>query len=160
MEAMKTEAPTKGFFSRLFGRSHSDNEEAPTTPEPTGTKVSRPAGSWKPSSQPVTLTTLNFQKFLRENPRAVIDFWASWCRPCKALSPMLTATARSYPGGLAVGKVNIDHEPSLAREWGVKSIPTLVIFCDEVAVGRSVGVQGSAVLRSKLDHALRHCAAE
>ncbi len=146
-----------GIFRRIFGGLH----PVPHPAEPSSAGSQAPVHPDQPRHverrRPSNLTTLNFERFLQENPRVVVDFWASWCRPCKVISPMLEAAAKDIPGGLEVGKVNIEHEPSLARKWEVKSIPTLVVFCHQKPVGRIVGVSAPGALRNKLDHALRHC---
>ncbi len=153
----ETNSERPGIFRRIFGGLHPATQPAePCSPGPQS--PARPELSRHPDRRrPSNLTTLNFNRFLQENPRVVVDFWASWCRPCKVISPMLEAAAKDMPGGLEVGKVNIDHEPSLARKWEVKSIPTLIVFCHQKPVGRIVGVSAPAVLRNKLEHSLRHC---
>ncbi|MCR4673251.1 MAG: thioredoxin [Lachnospiraceae bacterium] len=88
----------------------------------------------------VTITTDNFQSEVLESKETVlIDFWASWCGPCRMLSPIVDEVAEEVTG-VKVGKVNVDNEMELAQQYGVTSIPCLVVFKDGKEVNRSVGV--------------------
>ena len=80
------------------------------------------------------------QEVLQADIPVLIDFWASWCNPCRVFSPVVDEIAEEIPG-VKVGKVNVDEEPELAREFDVMSIPMLVLFRDGQVVGTSVGVQ-------------------
>ncbi|MCL4324103.1 MAG: thioredoxin [Candidatus Thermoplasmatota archaeon] len=155
----ESDSPTKGkwtgFFRGIFSREPTATEETPGEDEP----VSRPTPTSTNGNKgkPVVLTTVNFSRVVEENPRVVVDFWAPWCRPCRALSPILEATAHRIPDGVVVGKVNIDHQPTLARKWNVKSIPTLVVFCEGKPVDRMVGVIGAEALQAKLTRSFKRC---
>ena len=81
----------------------------------------------------------------------VVDFWASWCGPCKMLAPTIDKLAEQYDGKAVVGKVNVDDEQALAVQYGVMSIPTLVYFKDGKEVERKVGVQPIGTLSSAID---------
>lgn len=96
-----------------------------------------------------TLTSQNFEEELRAAGTPVlVDFWASWCMPCRMLSPTVDAIAGEQAGRLTVGKVNIDEQPELAERFRVMSIPTLMVFRDGRPVATSVGVQSKdAILR-------------
>ena len=86
-----------------------------------------------------TLTNDNFeQEVTMHQGTVLVDFWAGWCGPCKALSPVVDEIAREEKE-LKVAKVNIDEQPELARRFQVMSIPTLVVFKNGVLVNRSVG---------------------
>ena len=78
------------------------------------------------------------QEVLEENGTVVIDFFAPWCSPCKMFSPVVDKIAEEYKGSVKVGKVNIDEDPELAQEFGVMSIPTLIVMRDGKVLNRSV----------------------
>ncbi|MBQ8304738.1 MAG: thioredoxin [Blautia sp.] len=89
----------------------------------------------------VTITGSNFEaEVLKSDKTVLLDFWASWCGPCKMLSPVVDQIADENPD-VKVGKVNVDEEMDLARQFNVMSIPTLVVFKDGKQVNQSVGVQ-------------------
>src|SRR3989344_2250893 len=73
---------------------------------------------------------------------ALIDFWATWCGPCRAAGPIIEELSEEYAGKVLVGKVDVDHEQELAGKYGVMSIPTVILFKDGVEVGRQVGFSG------------------
>jgi thioredoxin 1 len=81
----------------------------------------------------------------------LIDFWAVWCGPCKQIAPMVDAVADEYAGKLKVGKMDIDHHQVVPQQFGIRSIPTLLIFKGGKVVGQVVG----AVPRSKLEAELQ-----
>ncbi len=90
-----------------------------------------------------TLTSSEFEeKVLRSSLPVLIDFWAEWCGPCKAIAPYVEEIARSFAGKLTVFKVDVDTESELTVKLGIMSIPTLVLFKDGREVDRLVGFQG------------------
>ena len=88
----------------------------------------------------ITLTKNNFEKEVKESDKAVlIDFWATWCGPCKMIAPFVEQIAEEFSDEVKVCKVNIDDEPSLATKFGITSIPTLLVIKNGEVVKTSVG---------------------
>lgn len=85
---------------------------------------------------------------------AMVDFWATWCPPCRALGPIVDSLADAYQGRAAIAKVNIDEEPGIANKFGVQSIPTIVFLRDGEEVGRVVGLRSQDDLAGALDQLL------
>ncbi len=81
----------------------------------------------------------------------LLDLWAPWCAPCRAIAPALENIARSYAGRVTVAKVNIDESPGVARRLGVASIPTLIVLDRGAEATRLVGVQSESALAKALD---------
>lgn len=96
----------------------------------------------------MTITKENFDtEVLQASQPVLLDFWAEWCGPCRMLSPVVDQIAAERTD-IKVGKVNVDEQPELARQFGVMSIPTLVVMKNGEAVAQSVGVQPKeAILR-------------
>ena len=96
------------------------------------------------------LTTAEFDAAVEAAPLAMVDFWASWCGPCKMLSPLVEALAEQYDGKALVAKVNVDEEPDLAARFGVMSIPTVVFLKNGREFDRKVGVMPPEAFTSVL----------
>ena len=99
--------------------------------------------------KPMELTNANFQEKVSKGV-AVVDFWASWCGPCKMMAPILDEVAGEYED-VFFGKVNVDDQPALANAFRVNAIPTLVFFKDGQAVQQAVGLQQKTALKSIID---------
>ena len=84
--------------------------------------------------------TEEFNAAVEAAPLAMVDFWASWCGPCKMLSPVVETLAEAYEGRALIGKVNVDEEPELARQFGIMSIPTVVFLKNGREFDRKVGL--------------------
>ena len=86
------------------------------------------------------LKTAEFDAAVEAAPLAMVDFWASWCGPCKMLSPVIEAIGEQFDGKVLVGKVNVDENPELAEKFGIMSIPSLLVFQDGKLVKTAVGL--------------------
>ena len=104
------------------------------------------------ASNIVTLTDTNFKEEVLDSMMPVlVDFWAEWCGPCKMVAPILDDLATEYDGKVKIGKVNIDEFQGLASEYGVRAIPTLLIFKDGQVADQIVGLRTKRDFKSKLD---------
>ena len=91
-------------------------------------------------SAEVTLTSENFKKEVLESKIPVlVDFWAEWCMPCKMIAPSVAQIAESYKDRIKVGKLNVDEQSDLASQYGIISIPTLIVFKDGQVARQKVG---------------------
>ena len=100
----------------------------------------------------VTINKGNIKKEVLEASEPVLlDFWAPWCGPCRMLSPVVDEVAEERAGQVKVGKINVDEEPDLASEFGVMSIPTLVVMKNGQPTGSSVGLQSKKQVEALLD---------
>ena len=97
------------------------------------------------------LKTSEFKSVVDAAPLAMVDFWASWCGPCKMLAPVMEDLAGKYEGKALVGKVNVDDEPNLAMRFGVMSIPTVIFLKDGKEFDRKVGVMPPQAYTAVLD---------
>ncbi len=98
------------------------------------------------------LTDANFEaEVLKSATPTLVDFWAIWCAPCRAITPHIEAIAKDFAGKLNVGKLDIDHSPNVPTTYDVRSIPTLLIFSEGELVGQVVG----ALPKHKLENFVR-----
>lgn len=89
----------------------------------------------------LTITKNNFEELVQKSEGTVLlDFWAGWCGPCRMMSPVVDDIAETTPA-VKVGKVNVDEQPALAAQFGVQSIPTLIVFKNGQNVGQSLGAK-------------------
>ncbi|MCS7120163.1 MAG: thioredoxin [Nitrososphaerota archaeon] len=103
--------------------------------------------------EPVEVDERNFEDVKGRSGLVVIDFWASWCAPCRMMSPIIDEMARDYAGKILFGKLNVDRNQEIASKYQIVSIPTLLVFRDGELVDRIVGVFPKRLLEERL---LRH----
>ena len=97
----------------------------------------------------------NFASFISNATTPVlVDLWASWCGPCKMLSPLVDQLAEELAGSLTVGKVNVDDEPEIAAQYGVQSIPTLLLFKNGELVDKNIGYVPLPALKAFVQKAM------
>ena len=99
----------------------------------------------------ITINKNNFEEeVLKSEKTVLIDFWASWCGPCRMMSTVIDEIAEEMGENIKVGKINIDEEKELAIKYDVMSIPTFIVFKNGNEVGRSVGVQDKEEIKNML----------
>ena len=106
-------------------------------------------------AKPVHITDAEFeQQVLNAETPVLVDFWADWCAPCKMIAPIVEELAEEYDGKVKFGKLDVDSNPQTATNFGIRSIPTLLIFKGGQAVDQVIGAVPKAVLKKRLDSAL------
>jgi thioredoxin 1 len=100
----------------------------------------------------ITITATNFEdEVLKSETPVLLDFWASWCGPCRMLAPVIAEIAEEQAGKIKVGKINVDEEPVLASAFKVSSIPTVVVMKDGKVTNVSVGFRPKADIEALLN---------
>lgn len=102
-------------------------------------------------SSPVTITDSNFpNEVVNSKMPVLVDFWATWCPPCKMIAPIIDALAKELAGKVKIGKVDVDQNPMLSSQFRVQSIPTLIIFKDGKEADRIVGAATKEAMLKRL----------
>jgi thioredoxin 1 len=100
----------------------------------------------------INLTQENFAQQVLQSPVPVlVDFWAEWCGPCKMIAPLLDELADEYEGKVKIGKVNVDEQQALAAEYGIRAIPTLLLFNKGEIAEQMVGAKSRRDFKASLD---------
>ncbi len=99
----------------------------------------------------IELTEANFNEIIAAGQPVLVDFWAAWCGPCRLVGPIVEELAGAYEGKVLVGKVDVDANPGLSSRFGIRGIPTLLVFKDGQVVDKQVGAVPRQVLAQKLD---------
>lgn len=106
-------------------------------------------------SEPVHVTDSNFDDIITKKALALIDFWAPWCGPCRALAPTVEELCKEYAGKILIGKLNVDENPQAAERFQIFSIPTLVLIKNGKEVERIVGLVPKNHIQAVLNKHLR-----
>ena len=106
-------------------------------------------------SEPVKIEDSNFNEVvLQAKTPVLVDFWAPWCGPCRMVAPVVEELANEYEGRVSFGKLNVDESPKIASQYGIMSIPTLILFKDGQPVDTIIGFRPKDELKRNLDAAL------
>ena len=99
----------------------------------------------------VTITTENFESLKNGEKPLVVDFWATWCGPCRAIAPYIEELAKEYDGKIVVGKCDVEENDDIVMEFGVRNIPTILFFKNGEVVDRLVGGQSKSAIQKKFE---------
>ncbi len=102
-------------------------------------------------AKPIEITDANFEEIIASDKPILVDFWAEWCGPCRMIGPIVEELANEYEGKAVIAKVDVDSNPNVSAKFGIRSIPTLLVFKDGEIVDKQVGAVPKAVLVGKLD---------
>jgi thioredoxin 1 len=108
------------------------------------------------NNKPVAVTDTNFEEeVIRAEQPVLVDFWAAWCGPCRMIAPMIEELAVEFHGRAKVVKLDVDHNPQTAMQFGIRSIPTLLFFKDGQVVDQLIGASSKRTLVEKLESLAR-----
>lgn len=104
----------------------------------------------------IELTDSNFDQLVIKSDKPVlVDFWAEWCGPCRMVGPVVEELSKEYDGKAVIGKVNVDNNPNISAQFGIRNIPTLLFFKGGQVVDKQVGAVPKSVLAGKLEAQLK-----
>lgn len=101
--------------------------------------------------KPVVVSDRNFDQTIKNYPLVVVDCWAAWCAPCRAIAPVVEQLAREYSGRVVFGKLNVDENPETQRKFSIMAIPTLLVMKNAKEVDRIVGALPKSELQEKIN---------
>ena len=100
----------------------------------------------------IEITDANFEELVMKSDKPVlVDFWAEWCGPCRMVGPIVEEISKDYEGKAIVGKVDVDSNPNISMQFGIRNIPTILFFKGGQVVDKQVGAAAKNVLTGKLD---------
>ena len=101
--------------------------------------------------KPIVVSDRNFDQTTKSYPLLVVDCWAAWCAPCRAIAPIVDELAKEYTGKVVFGKLNVDENPETTNKFGIMAIPTLLVMKDGKEVDRVVGIVPKNQLEAKVN---------
>jgi thioredoxin 1 len=126
-------------LNELIGRISTKEEKTPKGDD----KLSK-------MDKPIDLTDSTFTDFIKKNEVAVVDCWAPWCGPCRIVSPIIDTLAKEYSGKITFGKLNTDNNRNIPMQFGIMSIPTILVFKNGKLVDRIVGAMPKPMLENRI----------
>lgn len=98
----------------------------------------------------IEITDANFDEIIKTGQPVLVDFWAEWCGPCKMIGPVVEELAGDFDGKAVIGKVNVDDNPGVSARFGIRSIPTLLVFKNGEIVDKQIGAVPKTALADKI----------